>query len=453
MILHRLLMLKPMRPGVTGYARVQSERGQTLLQVHARGLRVAGVHVFWYAGDGEAVKLGTARVNPRSEASLTADAPGLAPERLHALIVLSDEPEPAPLLIGLYAGQDAGSVLDAKNAALALCDRLSRSRQERPRREGTEVAGRQGAYWEERTAHGGADVAGRQSPPWEEQTARGGAQTDGAENRSAPSDTGGQAEGAGAERGSHARLAERSAGSATGGADGADSPARRTEMPARRASCGSVLRTPEKDADWRHHRYAYGAGSASRTPEKDGLSREIFLPAIDPLPYVTAAVRNGPDERAPQEAGAGAAGRAAAPAGPAANAGTDAAGIARGSLSAGREPSAPERSKPGKSAPSPNRQASPPVDRLRPLVWPRGFEKLRSHFETGLPCALFDLPGWRFVRAGGADGLWIGIYAQDGRVRQVAYAHSGAAPRGENSLYRPARGLDGRAYQVLWQRV
>ncbi len=333
-IRHRLIMLKPMHPGVIGYARVQSERGQTLLQVHARGLSVSGVCVFWYAGGGEAVKLGAVRVNAHSEASLTADAPrnSLAPERLQALIVLSDEPEPFPLLIGLCAEQSAGSVLDAKNAALALCDRLSRSRRERIGRE-------------------------RQAGQTVDGDAGGGAGTDGARQPMSR-----------AEEGKDAHT------------EGAHAPKAR-------------------------------AGAAFELP------REIFLPAIDPLPYVTAATRED------TEACAGTS-----------DSGPTAARTASGPRSAS------------------SRKAAPPADRLSPLIWPRGFERLKVHFDAGRPRALFDLPGWRFVQARGVDGLWIGILPLDGRVRQVAYAHSGAAPE-KNGLYRPTRGLDGRIYQVLWQRV
>lgn len=136
-ISHRLIMLKPMRAGADGYARLQSEGGRTLLQIHARGLSAGSLHAYWYAGGGEARDLGSARVNARGEAALTAEAPedGLAPERLKALILVSGGEEPAPLLIGLCVQQSAGSLLDAKNAALALCERLSRSRRSRERRE------------------------------------------------------------------------------------------------------------------------------------------------------------------------------------------------------------------------------------------------------------------------------------------------------------------------------
>ena len=99
---------------------------------------------------------------------------------------------------------------------------------------------------------------------------------------------------------------------------------------------------------------------------------------------------------------------------------------------------------------------TPPADRLRPLVWPRGFEALRTYFVKGLPCRLFDLPGWRFVnaaQAGGPDGLWVGMQQVDGRVCRVAYAHRSETPPPGGRPYRPARGTDGHTYQVLWQRV
>lgn len=81
---------------------------------------------------------------------------------------------------------------------------------------------------------------------------------------------------------------------------------------------------------------------------------------------------------------------------------------------------------------------------------------MRPYFERGIPCRLFDLPGWRFVnaaQAGGPDGLWVGIQQVDGRVRRVAYAHRSETPPPGGRPYRPARGTDGHTYQVLWQRV
>ena len=124
----RLILLKPMRPGVSGYARLQGEGGATLAQLNARGLDVQSVQAFWYGAGSEARLMGSTRVNPHGEASLTAELPrdALAPERLQALLLLSGGSEPVPLMIGLCVQQSAGSLLDAKNAALALCERLGR---------------------------------------------------------------------------------------------------------------------------------------------------------------------------------------------------------------------------------------------------------------------------------------------------------------------------------------
>jgi hypothetical protein len=200
----------------------------------------------------------------------------LLSRRLVALLITDGERHPKPLAIGLCTAQSAGSLMDAKNAALALCDRL----RERP---------------------------------------------------AAP--------------------------------EPVPAPVQPVQKPKREPS----------------------------------LPREIFLPAIDPQPYAAA-----------------------------------------------REPSVP-----------PPRRTAPPADRLRPLIWPRGFEKLKPFFEKALPCALFDLPGWRFVyaaQAGGPVGLWLGMRQLDGRVVRLAYAVRGNQPPGKGP-YRPALGLDGMVYQVLWQTV
>ena len=109
----QLILLKPMHPGVSGYARLQSERGRLLAQLNARGLDVDGVQAYWYGAGGEARLMGQVRVNAHGEASLTAELPtdALAPERLQALLLLSDGAEPAPLMIGLCVRQSAGSLL------------------------------------------------------------------------------------------------------------------------------------------------------------------------------------------------------------------------------------------------------------------------------------------------------------------------------------------------------
>ena len=135
----KFLLLRPMRTGVSGFARMQWERGQAWVQLNVRGAPGEGVRAFWYSSGGEARELGTCAANARGEASLEGPAPGglYAPERLQALIVVENNVAPRPLLIGLCTETSAGSLLDAKNASLSLCDKLARaavSRSNRNRR-------------------------------------------------------------------------------------------------------------------------------------------------------------------------------------------------------------------------------------------------------------------------------------------------------------------------------
>lgn len=322
----RMILLKPMQPGVSGYARLENEGDRARVQVNARGLETGGIQVYWYGAGGEARLLGAVRVNAHGEAAVQAEAPAqfAAPERLQALLVLSAGEKPVPLMIGLCVQQSAGSLLDAKNAALALCDRLKRK-------------------------------PDTQSNPQKEQEPE----------RSEPP---------------HA-------------------PQR--EPP-------KVYPAPQPEA-----------ALAPRRERMQELPREIFLPAIDPLPYVEAAQRALKQEAEERAEAAG---------------------------QDDPQPAPAERAAP----------RAPAADRLRPLVWPRSFEALKPFFERGTPCRLFDLPGWRFVnaaQAGGPEGLWLGMRQVDGRVRRVAYAQRGDRPPAGGGPYKPARGIDGCMYQVLWQSV
>lgn len=268
MLTRRTIMLRPMQAGVSGYARLQTENGRALVQVHARGLEQSSVRLFGCLRGQSAREMAACPVNANGEASMEVE---LAQEdRLEGLVIITDEDDPRPLLTGLCVPQSAGGLLEVKNAALALCDRLRKRPKPRP----------------------------------------------------AP-----------------------------------------------------VVRPVDK---------------------QQPLPREIFLPAIDPAPYLQAAVRI--EQPVP----------------------------------AARKPS------------------GVPVDALPALRWPRGFESLKAYFDHAMPVALFPMPGWRFVQA--ASEWWIGIQPRDGRVRGVAYAYLGdRAPDG--APYRPVRGLDGRMYQVLWQEV
>lgn len=118
MLSRQTLLLKPMQTAAGGFARVQTENGRTRVQLHARGLEDGVVRVFGYLDGHAARELGSVPVNPNGEASLEADAPAA----LQGLIVIGAPAK--PLLIALCGKQDAGGLMDVKNAALALCEKL-----------------------------------------------------------------------------------------------------------------------------------------------------------------------------------------------------------------------------------------------------------------------------------------------------------------------------------------
>lgn len=307
MLSRQTLLLKPMQTAARGFARVQTENGRTLVQLHARGLKGGVARVFGYVDGHAARELGSVPVNPNGEASLEAEAPAA----LRGLMVIG---APAtPLLIALCGKQDAGGLLDLKNAALALCERL---------------------------APGRADAA---------KTPRAGAPV--------------------------SRVLPVSQASAAASALPA-SPA----LPVSQASPVSQALPV--------------APLSQAAPHPAPLPREIFLPALDPAPYVPAG-----------------------------------------------EPETPA------SAPTARREA-PAADRLRPLAWPRGFATLRAYFATRKPVALLPWPGWRFVSA--ASGLWLGVQVWDGQARRVAYVYGGPTPPDARGC-RDVTGTDGRTYHVLVQ--
>ena len=101
---------------------------------------------------------------------------------------------------------------------------------------------------------------------------------------------------------------------------------------------------------------------------------------------------------------------------------------------------------------------SRPVDRLRPLIWPPQFRELPAYFDRYPPVALFDLPGWRFIRVPLKQGGFfaMGYHAQGSRVTQVAYAVPGTAnepPPRQFNRYRFHYGRDGQGYWTMGQRV
>lgn len=98
----------------------------------------------------------------------------------------------------------------------------------------------------------------------------------------------------------------------------------------------------------------------------------------------------------------------------------------------------------------------PKLDDLAPLLWPEALNDLKPYFELLPPCAPFDAPGWRFVRAplpagGPGPACYIGIHALDGRVRQAAYAlpATGRVPPEGLESYRFETGRHQKSYWVL----
>lgn len=287
MISRRTILLKPMQTGLSGYLRWQEENGRLLMSLHARGLEDGRVRLYACLTGQAARELAAGEANAQGETALEAELMGET-GRLQGIVLIAADEQPRPLLIGLCRSQSPGDVLEMRNAALALCDRL------KPRPQPAE-------------------------------------------------------------------------------------PEPRIEP----AQCTAQPKKP--------------------TEPSGPLPREIFLPAIDPSAYLTAAQPAPKPEPEP-------------------------------------EPILP-----------PPRPAGPAANRLRPLKWPRGFEMLKPYFDKEKPSALFGWRGWRFVPA--AKGLWIGIRIQDGRVCRIAYACQGTKPPPTSGRYQPVKSLDGQWYQVLQQEV
>lgn len=175
---------------------------------------------------------------------------------------------------------------------------------------------------------------------------------------------------------------------------------------------------------------SHGAQRIKKRPRGKTLSRketprEVFLPAIDPLPYVAA--QPGPrTERTASEAA---------------------------SAAATAEVSRPAADVlPGKGSSVAEKARSLPVDALPELLWPPHFNTVRDVFLRCLPSGRFRLPGWRFVRASAQEeGLWLGRQAAEGRVIRIAYIYPGPPEAG--SEYQPLAGTDGKPYRALVQRA
>lgn len=363
------VMLKPMRAGLSGYARLQTEHGGAYAFISARGIRSRCACAYWYHGGGEVCALGGAPVNARGELALDARLPSVssAPDRLQALLIIGDADgcAPEPLLIGLCARQSAGSLMDAKNAMLALCDRL--------RREAAERAA--AALEAERAAR--ADEAPRVSDIRELPMLS----TDEADE----ADEAPEAPPAAASEESEAPQES----------DICEPPIQST------VEAYEAPETPEAPPDKSPLRAL--ARAIRLRPRASSPPREIFLTAIDPLPYVTA------DEREKAKA------------------------------------AEPQKPKPARVRTG--------VDALPALRYPDGFSPLRAYFDSRPPDNPLGMKGWRFVRAEESGALLIGRYVTDARVARVAYAVRGERPPDEKKPYRAVRGADGNVYQVLVQRL
>ena len=128
MFSRRTILLKPMQPALSGYARMQTDSGRTLIQLHARGLEEGeDVRLYWYLNGQNAQEIAQFSANANGEVSAEHEET-IAAERLQALILISGGSQPRPLLIGLCREQDGTALMDAKNAALALCSRLNEKR-------------------------------------------------------------------------------------------------------------------------------------------------------------------------------------------------------------------------------------------------------------------------------------------------------------------------------------
>jgi hypothetical protein len=334
-IKRQYIMLKPMATGATGFARMEAQANRLFIQLTCKDLRylAKGLRVFLYMGEGAAQEIGQASVNLQGQATLNADLDwqefGLLPTRLQAILILSDDSDPKPLMIGLCSQQSAGSLMDAKNAMLAICDKLSESR--------------------------------KASAPEE------------------PDPT----------------------------------------PPLAKHSYAPKAKTAPEPAPKPNKPGPFQEQLVRQEIPKDPMPQEIFLPAIDLSTHRPKA-----------------------------------------KLRVVGPPSSP--GKDGKSAPTTppqNREdGAKPVDRLRPLIWPPRFRELPAYFTKYPPLALFDLPGWRFVRVPMADGGYfaIGYHAQDERVSRVAYALPGVAtqpPPHPLNRYRFYYGRDGQGYWTLGQKV
>ena len=420
-VTHQMMMLRPMHAGLSGYARLQGEPGRQLMQINLRGLSGGEMRVFWYAGEGLVREVGRCAANPRGEAALSAEVPAdtAAPRRLMALLITDGGDRPKPLAIGLCTAQSAGSLMDAKNALLALCDKLGR-----------EASCQQ--------VKSGQDAA------------------------SVDQDTGAVH--------SAGRASEASAKEKRGKAS---VPAREHSTPAKKPDNSVAIDSPAasqatRQAKAHTHQYA----------PADDLPREVFLPAIEARrrPERRRYRRDGSAEDGARAVSLSAVQQEKSSAAKAEN-GSENLPYQPSqkpwqqpshqlSQELSQQPSHQRSQKPSQQplptcAPAPTATASLPqpqkpmhsptglpADRLPTLQWPAPFQSLAAHFDHNLPQQLMNWPGWRFVHVQ-ESRLWIGYRQQDGCVRQVAYALPSDAQPPAGQPFRFTQTISGEQVQLL----
>ena len=405
-VTHQMMMLRPMQAGLSGYARLQGETGRQLVQINLRGMQDGEMRVFWYAGEGLVREVGRCPTNLRGEATLSAEIPmdAAAPRRLMALLITDGGDRPRPLAIGLCTAQSAGSLMDAKNALLALCDKLTRVEEEK------------------RTDH---------------------------ENLPANTEVADKSEGASSHNqpGSHYRQAK---------ADASETTVIQREM----------TTLPDKLAEMKTTSEVLPAPSGSKQENHPGrhgsadLPREVFLPAIE--------ARTRPERRRThcktmqsEQQQAKNTERLSDPTEfelPDAKPHPRPSRTANHSNGSRTTPAASEPAMPPAASAKPSGIPQPakpdcqpmgrPADRLPVLQWPAPFQSLAVYFAHNQPLRLMNWPSWRFVSVPESK-LWIGYSQQDGRVRQVAYALPADAPTPEGQPFRMARTAAGEEIQLL----
>lgn len=379
---HKVFMLRPMYAGASGFARMQRQGRRMILQIRVRGIGTEGFRAFWYQSGSEPLELGSTICDARGEAILTTETPedscSLLPARLQALLIVENKQQPNPLLIGLCAEGSAGSMTDVRNACLTLCDKLRLRKKESDTDKPVSAAPMPVSSTE-------IPIPDKHKSDEEKPSE----ETDDSSVSSLPSTP--------------------SPISTQVFEPKVEKSSRKPDIPLeeiRKAllDAGSFSR---KGTNKNGQNTLYPKTQPTKPREYDP-PREIFLTAIDPLPYVEAAEINPP---------------------------------------------LPEVSAPVNDPPAPDKdESAEPADTLPELVWPSLARPLRDYFTRCPPTGLFPLPGWRFVCASRqGDGLWIGRLAENGIVTRIAYVMQGApAADGE---YQPLKGTDGLDYRALVQRI